>query len=82
MVMEEVAFVLREWGASFRTVVVPVIGVVVEGALVNIPVPVVAVVARSRVHVWSWSLRLLSRVRVYLRSWSLRLLSWYLYLWS
>ena len=38
MVVEEVTFVLHEWQASLRTIVIPLICAVVEGALVIIPV--------------------------------------------
>ena len=47
MFIEELTFVLRERWASFRTVVIPVVGAVVEGALVIILVPIVAIVACS-----------------------------------
>ena len=48
MFIEELTFILceRQW-ASFRMVVIPVIGAVVEGALVIILVPIVAIVVYS-----------------------------------
>ena len=47
MFIEELTFVLCERWASFRMVVIPVVGAVVEGALVIILVPIVAIVACS-----------------------------------
>ena len=47
MIVEEVAFILCEWWASLWMVIISLIGAVVEGALVVIPVPVVAIIMHS-----------------------------------
>ena len=49
MIVEEVTFILCEWWASLQSVVISLIGAVVEGALVIISVPVVAVITLKSV---------------------------------